>query len=107
MSDQEWLEATLAKCQETPGPLRTPCMVWKGRSLSKQYPMCHRKGKYGSRHRFVWQIVSRMMGRPEPSGRYAVHHVCENPSCLNPGHLEALSYWQHWHTHFRPAATAQ
>jgi hypothetical protein len=45
----------------------------------------------------VRKIYTRNFG-PIPPG-YHIHHTCENPACIEPSHLEAVTPRQHREAH--------
>lgn len=66
------------------------CWNWMG------YRMATGHGQFGIRnklllvHRYSYEIN---IG-PIPEGM-EIHHTCENPSCVNPAHLQAVTRRQH------------
>jgi hypothetical protein len=52
--------------------------------------------------RAIYQIAFELSKGPIPD-RYDVHHSCENPHCVNPKHLEALTRGEHMKIHIRKA----
>lgn len=47
-------------------------------------------------HRFAYETI---VG-PIPDGQH-LHHICENPGCVNPAHLVPLTPSDHKHEHVR------
>jgi hypothetical protein len=58
------------------------CWVWKG-SKRKGYGLMWRDGQATSAHRVCYEAFK----GPIPKGM-VVRHSCDNPSCINPGHLD-------------------
>jgi len=56
----------------------TGCWEWLKGKDGNGYP-------YGYAHRRYWETAN----GPRPDG-YDIHHLCKNPGCVNPDHLEAL-----------------
>lgn len=70
------------------------CWVWSGGRNAFGY------GRFGIRkgrqvtiwlsHRLAWELTN----GPIPEGKH-VHHVCENPACVRPDHLEVVTPREH------------
>ena len=69
-----WLRVTKAD---------TGCWLWTGHLSKDGY------GKYagGTAHRRVYELLV----EPIPDGLH-LHHKCINPRCVNPAHLEEVTY---------------
>ena len=48
--------------------------------------------------RALYQIAFELFKGSVP-GRHVVHHICENPHCVNPAHLRALTRGEHMKMH--------
>ena len=59
------------------------CLVWNGARLPSGYGAFRYRGKTGYAHRFCYEFVYGEI----LEGMY-VRHLCDNPSCVNPLHLE-------------------
>jgi hypothetical protein len=70
--------------------LETPRWEWTG----KEYDGYGRFEGMAA-HRFIWIHI---LGRDAPEGRH-VHHVCTNPLCVNPDHLQVLTAKEHFASH--------
>lgn len=58
------------------------CWPWTGAKTKKGYGNVRVNKVYWKAHRLAWTLSH----FPIPDG-YMVCHVCDNPSCCNPGHL--------------------
>lgn len=69
----------------------TGCWEWTGSKTSGGYGIfrwCNADGSIGlSAHRFIYEYLI----EPIPPG-FDVDHLCRNPSCVNPEHLEAVTH---------------
>jgi HNH endonuclease len=70
------------------GPLwqDTPCWVWTG-GLAGRYGRFQRNNKRQAVHRMAYE---ELVG-PIPEG-LEIDHLCRNPACVNPDHLEAVTH---------------
>lgn len=88
---------TLAEklASHTGPPDKNGCWPWTG-WLGKGTPygvLTHRQ-KARTAHRWAW--INRHGSIPEG---FQIHHTCENPACVNPDHLEAVSVSEHVERH--------
>lgn len=67
--------------------LEKPCLVWKGTT----FPFGYGEIWYEGRPRLVHKIVFEALARPVPDG-LELDHVCRNPPCCEPSHLEPVSH---------------
>lgn len=63
------------------------CWEWMGARNPKGYGIFGTKGKNVYAHRFAWEIL---VG-PIPDG-LIIDHRCKNTPCVNPDHLEPVTY---------------
>ena len=64
------------------------CWEWTKSKNSKGYARIRFKRKYFYVHRLV---LFELLGLEIPSGM-VIDHLCRNPSCVRPSHLEVVSY---------------
>ncbi len=64
----------------------TGCWVWMGARKPSGYGKFGREGKYIAAHRWFYE---RARG-PIPA-KMVLDHLCRNPPCVNPDHLEAVT----------------
>lgn len=69
-------------------------------SKGKGYGRFSVRGKAHPAHRVVWWLLE----KPEIPEGFVLDHLCSNPSCVNPGHLEAVSAWENILRGTSPAA---
>jgi hypothetical protein len=64
----------------------TNCWVWQGKRVAG-YGYTYVKRRAVRAHRFYYELYR----GPIPDG-CVLDHLCRNPSCVNPAHLEAVSH---------------
>ncbi|MFN3077367.1 MAG: HNH endonuclease [Alphaproteobacteria bacterium] len=64
------------------------CWVWIGSRHRQGYGMFRINGKNGLAHRYSFDISPR---GPAISGM-DIDHLCRNPACVNPNHLEQVTH---------------
>lgn len=76
-----------------PGRSDDECWPWLGKLTAKGYG---RYGKNGAHiaHRLAYEVE---VG-PVPDGHH-LHHLCENPACVNPEHLAIVTPKEHRNVH--------
>lgn len=62
------------------------CWVWTGGLDTAGYGHVRHRGKMRKAHRVVYE----MLVGPIPEG-LVIDHLCRNPRCVNPAHLEAVT----------------
>lgn len=70
----------IAQTDSTAGPLS--CWPWTGAVNEYGYGLLHEGGAVVR----ATHVAMRLDDRPRPEGAYALHD-CDNPACVNPGHL--------------------
>jgi len=70
------------------------CIVWTGATNGKGHGRIRLFGKLSYVHRLVYIMNFGTI----PNG-YNVHHICENPSCVNPKHLALVVHGKHTQLH--------
>jgi len=58
------------------------CWIWTGAHTTSGYGLVWRGGSYQRAHRVSWEMTC----GPIPEGMLVLHR-CDNPPCVNPGHL--------------------
>ena len=85
------LKKVFARCKIAPGKLETPCWEWEGPTSGDGrgggYGRMSWMGQTVSVHRAVFTAVFGFI-----PGKKQVDHKCENRSCCNPDHLEAVTH---------------
>lgn len=68
---------------------KTPCWVWQRSKNDRGYGtmMDPRTRRVRGAHRIIWE----QHNGPTPEGLRDLDHLCRNPSCVNPAHLEAVT----------------
>jgi len=69
-------------------PDGTGCFIWSGYKTPRGYGWVRLAGRNLRAHRAAYEIA---IG-PIPEG-LCIDHLCCNPSCVNPLHLEAVTWW--------------
>jgi len=80
-------------CNFSPEP-NTGCYLWTGRTTKQGYGVVSINRKTITVHRAVYRLCVE-----EVSDDLDVHHVCEQPGCIYPEHLTALTPEQHRRVH--------
>lgn len=60
--------------------------MWTGRTMSDGYVRIGIRGSVYSAHRVAWELDR----GPIPAG-LQIDHLCRNPACINPDHLEPVT----------------
>jgi hypothetical protein len=75
------------------------CWVWQGGSTPKGYGRFWDGERMVGPHRFAYALLV----EPIPEGKQ-IDHLCRNPSCVNPDHLDVVTPGENTHRGFGPTA---
>jgi len=64
----------------------TGCWLWTGAAVPTGYGKINIGGNYVPTHRAMYELLA----GPIPEG-LVIDHLCRNPPCCNPGHLEPVT----------------
>lgn len=78
--------------QEEDRGYETPCWVWIGSIKENGYGVLDTNGHQVSAHRVVYESV---YGPLPDYPHFHLHHLCEVPCCVNPGHMQVLTAGKH------------
>lgn len=67
--------------------LNSGCWNWNGAKDKKGYGTYHKDKKPTPAHRFSYELFN---NKSIPQGLY-IDHICRNPSCVNPSHLDPVT----------------
>jgi hypothetical protein len=73
------------------------CIIWTRAKTSAGYGLFREDGNLVYAHRRAWEEAN---GRKLNPGE-VVHHLCENPPCVNPDHLTVTDQPSHAYDHMR------
>jgi len=65
------------------------CWIWQGKSKNKGYGVIRIGGRRGVTA-FVHRVLYEAAKGPIPDG-LVIDHLCRNPACVNPDHLQAVT----------------
>lgn len=66
----------------------TGCWLWVGSRMKFGHGQMRANGRTMLAHRFAWNVVA---GREFTEG-LELDHLCRNPGCVNPAHLEEVDH---------------
>lgn len=69
------------------------CWTWRGTTGDKGYGRFWRNGSNALAHRVAWELAH---GTPSPDGMQ-LDHLCRNPSCVRPSHLQPVTCRENLH----------
>jgi len=72
--------------------MHTACWIWIGKPYPSGYAYFKYRGGRTQAHRFAFRMLRTFL--PRYKGRI-VHHRCRNRSCVNPEHLQMVTFAQH------------
>lgn len=79
------------------------CWLWIGAKNRKGYGHIKIDGKTESAYVLSFTDANGITG-PATGKKISIHHRCENPACVRPDHLEAVTYSEHLRKHPRQKA---
>jgi hypothetical protein len=70
-----------------------PCWEWTGAKTSDGYGLIWKDGRQITTHRAAYEVWFGLIPeRNEDGRRLVVDHLCRNHGCVNPAHLEVVTY---------------
>ena len=89
VEERVWLHVTKGSPDE--------CWIWQGGKSHNGYGQMTSEGTTVRAHRVTWEIEN----GPIPVG-LEIHHLCQNPACVNPNHLEVVTHEKNMHEFIPP-----
>ena len=88
--------------------LELPCRPWTGAYTGKQKLRGFTsKGPPGAQRRtYIYRSEYERIVGPIPEG-YVIDHVCQNPNCWEPTHLEAVTSGENTRRHYHNQPTCR
>ncbi len=83
MSD---LQRFCLKISYCPGPRTTSCWIWTGAMNPDGYGQFYYNGRGRGAHRAAYQLFRGSIPKP-----FVCDHLCRNPRCVNPFHIEIVT----------------
>lgn len=81
----------MRKVRLVPGPLPTPCWVWRG-ALKDGYGRFTYEGRTYRAHRVAYEAFVGEIAEHDANGKVLVlDHKCRNRACTNPEHVEIVT----------------
>ncbi|WP_181149951.1 HNH endonuclease [Arthrobacter sp. MYb227] len=74
-----------------PGGVNEQCWEWQGHQDKDGYAWFHDSGKKQRGHRWAWVNL----GEQPLNNGTEIDHICSNPCCVRPSHLQALTPTKH------------
>lgn len=81
------LQPTTLEWDEQDRGYTTACWIWRGSLNQQGYGQLSMGGHHRAAHYVVWE-----MHRPAVSSGLVLDHLCFQPACVNPDHLEPVTY---------------
>ena len=77
-------------------PKVNKCWIWTGATDARGYGLVHFRGRTERIHRimYAWRIKE-IPRRINGKKSLQLHHLCNNPGCCNPSHLQLMSPRSH------------
>ena len=85
----EYIEYLKSKIEERYRVSKTGCWEWTRSKIPAGYGKMKAKKSTWGVHRLYYQLVN---GPVDSS--LVISHLCDNPPCINPSHLEATTQWE-------------
>jgi len=91
--DRSFAERLMSRYDVDPS---TGCWQWTGTLMSGGYGQIARHGRNTTAHRAMWEHLR----APIPPGE-TIDHLCLNRRCVNPDHLEVVTYSENNYRRFQ------
>lgn len=75
------------------------CWEWTGHKQERGYGVIRVNNRDEAGNFRAHVVALAIAGIHKPAGDYVAHHLCENPGCVNPDHLEWMTRGAHKRLH--------